>query len=145
MNENEEFITMVSILNNKLKVLQSSNNTLTAWHDQKCDEVESLVDKLDSLYDELALLRSKSGALEEELRVYKTPFPPHISVLDSECLDKAREYMVKIGNDLLKKDNKLACIQGIRAVTGWYLKDSKDYVESYMPKPIPNDMSMKRG
>lgn len=47
------------------------------------------------------------------------------------ALQVAKEYMAKEGTRLCREGNKVDAIKGVRQATGWGLKESKDYVDSF--------------
>lgn len=145
-----DFDTMVRILSDRITVQSGLIENLEDQLADKRQDCDHLRDTCDSLRDDVRVLQadlnyaraqltsSHSTSQVERDRIYNMQTElSRYRFNDPVFSGKAQEWMEK--NHLPFKYeaggwNKIALIKEVRSITGWGLKDSKDYVEMWLEK-----------
>ncbi len=91
------------------------------------------------LEHDLSYYRARCNQLEAEVRRLEL-------VADPEKEGRINAYMRNHGESLLRFGKKIECIKGVREVSGWGLKESKDFVEAYkLPEVAPSSSEEESG
>jgi cell division protein FtsB len=90
------------------------------------NRLEDKVYSLESKVRNQDYLEAECTRLKEELLTLK--FGP------GDAHQRVRNYMLKEGGGVWAANNKILCIKGVKEVTGWGLKEAKDYVEEWGPR-----------
>lgn len=141
-------MTVLSVLGEKVQTLRAEMLSETAEQRNTIydleDQIQALKSKNMDLNDQLAGLssdldwyrktegemRERAFKAESELRLFKAAF--------TDNKDKAAAYMMEKGQYIYQKEphntklDNVHNIKTVRELTGWGLKDSKDFCEAWM-------------
>lgn len=122
--------------------IESLSNHISNDHAQM-DEMQRTISDLrrrnEEMYDKLAYqpdvthIKNENERLYAEVRALKSA--NHKLVYGEQTEEEtATAYMVKKGEMLWKAGNKIGTLKGVRDVSGWGLKVTKDWCEAYMDR-----------
>lgn len=115
---NDNFVTLLAVLNDKIKDL---NGRIYSMEDNS-HSVRYLREDLEYARNEVERYRNLWNATYAENQRLKAESPKTQQDLES--------FMAEKGDAMIKRNEKIACIKEVRNITGWGLKESKDYVEA---------------
>ena len=121
----DQFVTLLAILNTKI---QDQAQTIRDQQDRIYDlegrttDTRWLKEDLERAREESSNLRTQVYNLQAECQRLRLENPKVKEDLES--------YMTREGDTLIRQGSKIAAIKGVREITGWGLKESKDYVEA---------------
>jgi hypothetical protein len=113
-------------LSKRNAALHRENSTLSENNDSLSKRIMNLIGEQNRLQDKISNMELRALDLESELRT---------SYLQKGQLglpERLFTYLCGEGSALYRDGKKIQCIKGVREVTGWGLKQSKDFVESLM-------------
>lgn len=122
---NDDFVSLLALLNDKIQ--------------SQAQEIKNLNDRIYRMEDDTSSVRYLREDLEyarnevERYRnLYNTTYAENqrLKLENPKVKEDLESYMVREGDTLLRQGNKIACIKEVRNLTGWGLKESKDYVEA---------------
>jgi len=127
MDEDQRTITDLRTQNARMYDIQEENYSLKSrMEDMKyrTENYDSVVRENQRLYAEVRQLQTEK--LRRELNI--SP----LATLE----EAAHAYMLLKGAKVWTEGNKIACIKVCREVTGWGLKETKDFCENYMSQNL---------
>lgn len=157
MRQNADFLAMLTIMTTKLAEceaecveLQDHINRDHTYMDEQARTINELRDQIDFndrhmrrvREDDLRSLdysRNRIATLEEEVRQVKEELLK-LKYGGETPEERANAYMAKEGSRISRilnpkvGEGKIAAIKVVREITGWGLKDTKDFVEAYIQR-----------
>jgi predicted RNase H-like nuclease (RuvC/YqgF family) len=130
----DPFVTMLAILNSKI---QAQADRISFLEDEHADLEMRFQSKCEDYAADLAGSRQEIETLRGDLRWYKSHADllqrelDKIRLNDPEVKEKLATFMKEKGETLLHDGQKIECIKQIRILTGFGLKEAKDFVEQY--------------
>lgn len=146
----DAFVTMLALLNGKIQEQQDTISELRSDVEHKESIIDDLKEDyriLDSRYSSLLQDREHYATsyerasrmlseaqdrivkLEQQLRAYHVQDPALQSKAESLMVERHKEFRLAEG-----AINKIGAIKEVRLITGWGLKESKDFVEAWFAK-----------
>lgn len=149
----DTFVLVVAALSEKL--VQKENECfdlkahIAADH-AEMDDMQRTITDLRAQAEDMYDLRAEKNRLEDKVYSLESKVRNQ-DYLEAECArlkeevltlkygagdahQRVRNYMLREGGKVWAAGNKILCIKGVKEVTGWGLKEAKDYVEEWGPR-----------
>ncbi len=137
----DPFVALLALLNTKItaqsevivQLTEDDRASQRRTEDLQYDNhsLRSQVERLTSQMRSFESYKVRCEQLECEVRELR------YGALSVPVYERLNNYMKAEGCKQLADGNKIAAIKGVREVTGWGLKESKDYVESHKTPVVP--------